>query len=66
MRNQIDRFSPAIDVVDRVPRVRATGAHFKEWLKNQVIEATNYAYENGVNTPEASNWKWPMFFPEAK
>jgi xylulose-5-phosphate/fructose-6-phosphate phosphoketolase len=59
MRNQIDRFNLAIDVIDRVPRLRVAGAHFKEWLKNQVIENTNYAYEHGIDKPEYINWKWP-------
>ena len=38
MRNQIDRFSLSIDVIDRVPKLQVAGAHVKEWLKNQIIE----------------------------
>ena len=60
MRNQIDRFSLAIDVIDRVPRLSVTQAYFKEWLQNQIIEHTNYAYENGVDSPEATDWQWPF------
>ena len=37
--NQIDRFDLAIDVIDRVPRLRSIGAHVKEWLKRQIIES---------------------------
>lgn len=59
MRNQIDRFNLAIDVIDRAPRLSVSAAHFKEWLKNQIIDNTNYAYENGVDKPEMSNWRWP-------
>jgi xylulose-5-phosphate/fructose-6-phosphate phosphoketolase len=59
IRNQIDRFSLAIDVIDRVDRVQAAAAHFKEWLKDRIIDATNYAHEFGIDMPEASNWKWP-------
>ena len=59
MLNETDRFSLAIDVIDRVPRLQATGAHVKEWLKNQIIENTRYAYEHGVDKPEISQWKWP-------
>jgi xylulose-5-phosphate/fructose-6-phosphate phosphoketolase len=60
MRNQIDRFNLAIDVIDRVPQLRAAGAHVKEYLKNQIIENTNYAFEHGIDKPEFIQWKWPL------
>ena len=56
--NQVDRFDLAIDVIDRVPRLQASGAHVKEWLKSQIIEHVNYAHENGIDRPEIRNWKW--------
>ncbi len=59
IRNQIDRFDLAIDVIDRVPRLRVAGAHVKEWLKNQIIENTNHAHELGIDKPEFADWKWP-------
>lgn len=59
MNNQVDRFNLAIDVIDRVPKLGSTAAYTKEWLKNQIIEHFNYAYENGVDKPEINNWKWP-------
>ena len=59
IKNQVDRFNLAIDVVDRVPRLQASGVHVKEWLKDQIIESTNYAFENGIDKPEARDWKWP-------
>ena len=59
IRNQIDRFDLAIDVIDRVPRLQERGAHLKEWLKGQIIESINYAYTEGIDKPEIQNWKWP-------
>lgn len=59
IKNQIDRFSLAIDVIDRVPSLRGTGAHAKEKLRNMQIECQNYAYEYGVDKPEIDEWKWP-------
>ena len=59
MRNQVDRFNLAIDVIDRVPQLQVTGAHLREWLKNQIIENSNYAYAEGIDKPEIRNWKWP-------
>jgi xylulose-5-phosphate/fructose-6-phosphate phosphoketolase len=59
MLNQTDRFNLAIDVIDRVPKLQATGGHVKDWLKNQIIENTNYAYEQGIDKTEIREWKWP-------
>jgi xylulose-5-phosphate/fructose-6-phosphate phosphoketolase len=59
MDNQIDRFSLAIDVIDRVPSLRVAGAHVKERLRNMQIDCQNYAYEHGVDKPEIDQWTWP-------
>jgi xylulose-5-phosphate/fructose-6-phosphate phosphoketolase len=59
IENQVDRFNLAIDVIDRVPRLQAVGAHVKEWLKNEIIDSVNYAHENGIDRPEITGWKWP-------
>ena len=60
IQNQIDRFSLAIDVIDRVPELRVTGAHIKEKLRNMQIKCQNYAYEYGVDKPEMDKWQWPV------
>ena len=59
IRNQIDRFSLAIDVIDRVPRLQVAGAHVKEKLRNMQIDCQRYAYEHGVDKPEIDQWVWP-------
>jgi len=59
IRNEIDRFSLAIDVIDRVPRLKVAGAHVKEMLKDEQISCRNYAYEHGLDKPEIVHWKWP-------
>jgi xylulose-5-phosphate/fructose-6-phosphate phosphoketolase len=58
IRNQVDRFNLAIDVVDRVPRMQSSHAHVKEWLKGQIIESIQYAYTEGIDKPEIRNWRW--------
>jgi xylulose-5-phosphate/fructose-6-phosphate phosphoketolase len=58
--NQVDRFNQAMDVIDRVPKLQASAAHTKEWLKDQIIESVNYAHENGIDRPEITSWKWPV------
>jgi len=59
IRNQVDRFSLAIDAIDRVPKLQASGAHVKEWLKDQICEQISYAFEHGIDKAEIRNWKWP-------
>lgn len=56
--NQVDRFSLAIDAIDRVPKLKAIGAHAKEKFRNQQIACQHYAYEHGVDEPLAANWRW--------
>jgi xylulose-5-phosphate/fructose-6-phosphate phosphoketolase len=60
IENQVDRFNLSIDVIDRVPRLQVTGAHVKEWLKDQIIEHIAYAHRYGIDKPDARNWKWPL------
>ena len=59
IQNQLDRFTLAMDVIDRVPRLRTIGAHAKEKFRNMQLECRNYAYEHGIDKPEQANWKWP-------
>jgi xylulose-5-phosphate/fructose-6-phosphate phosphoketolase len=59
MNNEIDRFSLAIDAIDRVPRLQKIGAHAKEKFRNPQIACRAYAYENGIDQPEITGWKWP-------
>jgi xylulose-5-phosphate/fructose-6-phosphate phosphoketolase len=58
--NQTDRFNLALDVIDRVPRLQATAAHTREWLKDQIVESVNYAHQNGIDRPEITEWKYPI------
>ncbi|MGD9164422.1 MAG: phosphoketolase family protein [Chromatiales bacterium] len=59
INNEIDRFSLAIDVINRVPRLQVAGAHVKEKLREMQIECRQYAYEHGIDKPEVADWTWP-------
>jgi phosphoketolase len=59
INNQIDRFSLAIDVIDRVPRLRVAGAHAKERFLNAQIACRRYAHEHGVDDESITGWSWP-------
>ena len=58
--NQTDRFSLAIDAIDRVPRIRDRAAHVREALLDQQIACKNHAFEFGVDPPDITNWQWPF------
>jgi xylulose-5-phosphate/fructose-6-phosphate phosphoketolase len=57
--NDLDRFHLAGDVVDRVPRLQRVGAHFKQFLRNRLVEHKQYICEHGDDMPEIRDWKWP-------
>jgi xylulose-5-phosphate/fructose-6-phosphate phosphoketolase len=57
--NDMDRFHLAADVVDRVPRLQRVGAHFKQFLRDKLIDHKQYIMEVGDDMPEIKNWKWP-------
>jgi xylulose-5-phosphate/fructose-6-phosphate phosphoketolase len=57
--NNIDRFSLAMDVVDRVPKLQKIGGHAKERFLNQQIACRDYAHTYGIDMPEATDWTWP-------
>ena len=60
IENEIDRFTLAIDVIDRVPRLQTTGAHAKEKFRNEQIACRRYAHEHGIDKPEVVAWRWPF------
>jgi xylulose-5-phosphate/fructose-6-phosphate phosphoketolase len=59
IQNEIDRFSLAIDAIDRVPALQRIGGHAKERLRNMQIECQTYAYQHGTDKPEIDQWTWP-------
>jgi xylulose-5-phosphate/fructose-6-phosphate phosphoketolase len=57
--NDLDRFHLAGDVIDRVPRLQRVGGHFKQFLRNKLVEHKQYICEHGDDMPEIRDWKWP-------
>jgi xylulose-5-phosphate/fructose-6-phosphate phosphoketolase len=58
IKNEIDRFSLAIDVINRVPGLLVAGAHVKQKMRDLQIDCQAYAYEHGIDKPEIRNWRW--------
>jgi xylulose-5-phosphate/fructose-6-phosphate phosphoketolase len=59
INNEIDRFSLAIDVINRTPKLQRVGAHAKERYRDLQIDCRNYAYEHGIDKPDVAGWRWP-------
>lgn len=60
IENEVDRFSLAIDVINRVPKLKVAGAHAKQLFRDRQIECRLYAHEQGVDLPEEDEWVWPF------
>ncbi len=57
--NELDRYHLAGDAVDRVPRLQPLNAHFKQFLRNRLVEHRQYIGVHGDDMPEIRNWVWP-------
>ncbi|MFS8877941.1 phosphoketolase [Synechococcus sp. H55.8] len=57
--NEVDRFSLADDVLDRVERFKYERAHIKQIIQDKLVEHKQYIREHGEDLPEVRNWKWP-------
>jgi xylulose-5-phosphate/fructose-6-phosphate phosphoketolase len=56
--NGIDRYDLAIDVIDRVPRLRMIGAHARDRMRDQLTEHRQYVRTHGEDLPEIRDWQW--------
>jgi xylulose-5-phosphate/fructose-6-phosphate phosphoketolase len=59
--NDLDRFHLAQDVIDRVPKLRNTGAHVKQIIRDKLIDHKHYIVDQGEDMPEVENWKWGYY-----
>jgi xylulose-5-phosphate/fructose-6-phosphate phosphoketolase len=56
--NQVDRYDLAMDVIDRVPRLRSTSGPVREHFKNKLIEHRLYIRSHGEDLPEIREWQF--------
>lgn len=56
--NQIDRFSIAIDVLQRVESLKGKAGRLIDALKGMQLDALNYAYKEGVDHPDFHDEKF--------
>jgi xylulose-5-phosphate/fructose-6-phosphate phosphoketolase len=58
VRNRLDRFHLAGDVIDRVPTLRDRGAHVKQRIRDLLIDHRCYIVEHGDDPPAIRDWMW--------
>ncbi|TVY45191.1 putative phosphoketolase [Lachnellula occidentalis] len=59
IRNQTDRYSLAMDAVDRIPSLHNKASGVRDKLLNLQIQAKAEAYENGIDPEYITKWRWP-------
>jgi xylulose-5-phosphate/fructose-6-phosphate phosphoketolase len=65
VRNELDRFNLADDVIDRVPRLKGVAGHLKQILRDKLIEHRQYVAEHGEDLPEVRDWTWTPLPPRS-
>jgi xylulose-5-phosphate/fructose-6-phosphate phosphoketolase len=58
VRNDMDRFHLAGDVIDRVPKLGYHAAHIKQMIRDRLIEHKEYITTHGDDLPEVRDWRW--------
>jgi xylulose-5-phosphate/fructose-6-phosphate phosphoketolase len=56
--NDLDRFHLVQDVIDRVPRLGARAAYFKQAIRDRLIEHKQYIEQHGEDLPAITGWRW--------
>jgi xylulose-5-phosphate/fructose-6-phosphate phosphoketolase len=60
IQNQVDRFTLAMDAIDRIPSLKLRGSHARDALMNEQLACRRYAYAEGIDPPDIVGWKWPF------
>ena len=56
--NDLDRFHLVMDVIERVPKLTAIGAHVLQAMRDKLIDHKQYIVDHGEDMAEVRDWKW--------
>jgi xylulose-5-phosphate/fructose-6-phosphate phosphoketolase len=59
VRNDLDRFHLALDVLARVSRLGNAAGHAAQLFREKRIAHSEYIHRYGEDMPEIRNWRWP-------
>jgi xylulose-5-phosphate/fructose-6-phosphate phosphoketolase len=59
MLNDLDRYHLVMDVIDRVPSLRARAVTVRQEMVDARAAARRHTREFGVDAPEITGWSWP-------
>jgi xylulose-5-phosphate/fructose-6-phosphate phosphoketolase len=65
VRNEIDRFSLARDVIDRVPRLAETADYARQLVRDIHVDHEQYIREHGDDLPLVKDWTWGSYSRKA-
>jgi xylulose-5-phosphate/fructose-6-phosphate phosphoketolase len=54
IQNQVDRFTLAMDAIDRVPSLKLRGSHARDALMNRQIDCRHHAHQEGSTCRRSS------------
>ncbi|MDJ0335983.1 phosphoketolase family protein [Salinibacterium sp. G-O1] len=58
MMNDVDRYSIAMNVIRRIPNLEDRYGSLVEFFDDERSRLRAYAYENGEDSPEVTDWGW--------
>ncbi|WP_218191143.1 phosphoketolase family protein [Enhydrobacter aerosaccus] len=63
VRNRLDRYHLAADVIDRVPKLGYVAAYAKQAIRDRLTEHEAYIRQHGEDMPEVREWRWTPVDP---
>jgi xylulose-5-phosphate/fructose-6-phosphate phosphoketolase len=58
VRNEMDRYHLAEDVIDRVPGLGSRRAYVKQKIRDLLIDHDEYIRQYGDDQPAVKDWSW--------
>ena len=58
VRNEMDRYHLAEDVIDRVPGLGSRRAYVKQQIRDRLIDHEHYIRTYGDDLPDVKDWSW--------